>query len=785
MNLKSNSEAALGSHSHQGTFAMNPAHREAELLLGERIYCNWDPNTDELTLSAPISSILNTTQVPSPLTMQSLLSSMETSDAQMFSGQLYDTSVAHSIQGCFRLNKENSGLQKICYAFRHGIETGSQPKILVNGIFQIDPSPAEPCYEEAYKKLLRTQGHTFYICEHQTRTYSHIDASIEQLTGIPSHIFKPQDWLLMAEEQILRGEQQGLMLSEATERMDKGEFDSWELDVIIRDQFNRRRVLKDLSVNLLNTDGSIFGSMGTLKEITEETEQAFKLNHFYDRLTNAIDSCRTVCWEYNPKTLEIAVVAGTQPDIISFISEVSANSKALEIVHPDDRMHVEMAFETCLDEGATLKIEFRGSAKELEGRWFRAVGQLIRDQQDLQQRIVGLCWEITEQKKLQQQMLQTLKMESIGTLAKGMAHDFNNMLQIIQGCTELTRHELQTIVPDKEWIHLDRLEATAASASNLTKKLLTFARKRSDDNIYIDLNERIHNVKPIIMGLFGENIHLDLNLCEDACYLQTDRTMIDQILLNLSTNARDAMPEGGSLTITTSVVPKARYKLPELNLDCSKVDLVCLSVEDSGIGMSMETANRAFDPFFTTKDVGKGTGMGLAICHGLVQQCQGIIQVHSEIGKGTRIEIFLPIHHKPVAKTTNPVQYSPIAPATILVVDDQPEILEIAYQALSSQGYTVMTADCGSAALKTVQESGERIDLLLTDVVMPNLSGPMLVERALKIQPHIAVIYMSGNADESTIVKHAQHQNKIKMLQKPFSMKDLRNTVEEHLGTIK
>ena len=783
MNPKSNSETALGSNSQSDMFTVNSAHREAELLLGEKIYWNWCAVTDELTLSNSASNIFNVSKLPSPLTMEALLSLIEPSDLQAFSKHLHHTEAGNSAQGCFRLKREDGGLQKIWYAFKHIPETEYEHKTLHYGIFQIDCNSSEPLYEEAYKKLLSSHGHTFYICEHEDRKYIHIDASIEHLTGIPSHTFKPQDWLLMAEEQLLRGEQEGLNVSEATDRMDKGEFNSWELDIVIRDRSNRRRVLKDRSVNLLNPDGSIFGSVGTLKEITEETEEQFKLSYFFDRLQSALDSCSTVCWEYNPKTGELSHVAGSHSDILAFISDTSNEQSALEIVHPGDRMHVEMAFEACLDKGTSLNIEFRGSSNQTEGRWFKAIGKLITDQNDMQKRIVGLCWEITEQKRLQNQMLQTLKMESIGTLAKGMAHDFNNMLQIIQGCTELTRNELQTIMPDKKWMHLDRLEATAEAASNLTKTLLTFARKSSDENIFIDLNERIQNILPIVMGLCGESIQLNLNLCQQPCFLKADRAIIDQILLNLSTNARDAMPEGGSLKITTSIL--SEMKQSDQSQETYLADTVCLAVEDSGVGMSMDTVYRAFDPFFTTKEVGKGTGMGLAICHGLVQQCQGTIQAHSEIGRGTKIEIYLPLHHKPAPKTANPVLETRIEPATILIVDDQPEILEIAYQALSSQGYNVITAECGYVALKKVQESGEKIDLLLTDVVMPNLSGPMLVERALKIQPSIAVIYMSGNADESTIVKHAQHQNNIKMLQKPFSMKDLRNTVKEHLGKVK
>ena len=360
--------------------------------------------------------------------------------------------------------------------------------------------------------------------------------------------------------------------------------------------------------------------------------------------------------------------------------------------------------------------------------------------------------DITERLNLEAQLRQSAKMEAVGQLAAGVAHDFNNILTIIQGHAELLGHTPQ--LPPKSEQSVRQITASAERASQLINQLLTFSRKQVMQQRHINLNDIIRNISPMLHGLVGEQIDFEFVAAPDLPALCVDVGMIEQILVNLAVNARDAMPQGGRLVVTTS-----RQALEpvssELNPEARPGNFVCFTVADTGCGMDANTLSHMFEPFFTTKEPGKGTGLGLASVYGIVKQHQGWVVVESKVRKGSTFTIFLPGSLKPAeAPASAPVPAESEAEAetvmslgdeTILVVEDEPALRELVVKILELCGYRIYQASTGIDALKVWEKHKNEIDLLLTDMVMPEgMSGRQLAERLQAQDPELKVIYTSG-----------------------------------------
>ncbi len=385
----------------------------------------------------------------------------------------------------------------------------------------------------------------------------------------------------------------------------------------------------------------------------------------------------------------------------------------------------------------------------------------------------------TERKSLEEQFRQAQKMEAIGVLASGVAHDFNNLLTIISGYSEML---LSQTPPDaKAHGPLSEIHRAGERAAGLTRQLLAFSRKQILSPQIVNLNSLVAETEKMLTRIIGADIDMAKSLDPSLWPVKADPGQIEQVILNLIVNARDAMPKGGQITVET--------RNTELNADysCQHVDVkegqfVVLAVTDTGTGMDAETKSRIFEPFFTTKDVGKGTGLGLATVHGIVKQSGGHIEVYSELGRGTSFKIYLPrIEGTPTdrsALTTAPV---PNGNETILLVEDGMEVLELARTSLTSRGYTVLPASNGEQALKIVSEHAGPIDLLVTDVVMPRMSGRELAEKLMVDRPGLKVLYMSGYTDDA-IVRHGVLQSGVAFLQKPFTPVVFARKVREVIG---
>ncbi|MEO8199968.1 MAG: PAS domain S-box protein [Gemmatimonadota bacterium] len=383
--------------------------------------------------------------------------------------------------------------------------------------------------------------------------------------------------------------------------------------------------------------------------------------------------------------------------------------------------------------------------------------------------------DVTERNEMENRLRQAAKMEAVGRLAGGIAHDFNNLLTAILGCCELLGLELQDL-PDT-WEDLDEIKRAATRAGALTQQLLAFSRRQVLNPKVLDLNNEVEGIRRMLGRLIGEDIELMARLDPHTGRIRADPSQLEQIVLNLAINARDAMPEGGTLSIETGNAepPEEWANPPE--------QCVMLTVRDSGTGIDENIQPHIFEPFFTTKELGKGTGLGLATVYGIVKQSGGYITVESAPGKGATFRIFLPRVDGSIELQgkTGPLGVLARGSETILLVEDEVAVRRLARRVLRQQGYVVIEASSGREALRLAAEHPSQLDLLLTDVVMPGMSGPELAEQLRKEQPSLRVLYMSGYADEA-LGHHGVLRDGLAFLQKPFSPQDLTRRIRESLG---
>ena len=390
--------------------------------------------------------------------------------------------------------------------------------------------------------------------------------------------------------------------------------------------------------------------------------------------------------------------------------------------------------------------------------------------------------DVTDRVNLEADLRQAQKMESVGQLAAGVAHDFNNLLTIIQGHSGLLSEAPNLASDLTESVR--QITFAAERAANLTRQLLMFSRKQVMQPQLLNLNEVIHNLTKVIRTLVGAQITFERSLMDELPPIHADPGMMEQILVNLSVNARDAMPRGGTLTIATRFTP-VDPSYVKSHAEATPGNYVRLTVTDTGHGMDRSTISRIFEPFFTTKEIGKGTGLGLSTVYGIVKQHQGWIEVDSEVGKGASFSVYVPVATR--AEPRNPTTRVDTVPGgneTILVVEDEEALRELVSDILQRKGYTVLEAQSGDQAMEVWQSEKERIDLLLTDMMMPGgLSGRDVAERLLADRPELKVIYTSGYSID-TVTPEALGQDAMNFLQKPYDPETLAQMVRNILNGV-
>lgn len=395
--------------------------------------------------------------------------------------------------------------------------------------------------------------------------------------------------------------------------------------------------------------------------------------------------------------------------------------------------------------------------------------------------VQGIARDVTERQQLEEQLRQSQKLEAVGQLAGGVAHDFNNLLTVIGGYSDLVLRRLPERSP--LLVSVAEIKKAADRASALTRQLLAFSRKQILQPTVLDLNSTVTNLEKMLRRLIGEDIDLLTITAPDLGQVKADPGQLDQVIINLIVNARDAMPAGGKLTIQTENVQLSE-EYSQNHVPCMPGNYIMLAVSDTGTGMDAETQSRIFEPFFTTKSAGKGTGLGLSTAYGIVKQSSGNIWVYSEVGKGTTFKIYLPrvdeaAEIDATGKVTRP---TPHGTETILLVEDEEQVRQIAQRILTDLGYDVLEATNGQEALTVAQQHDGNIDLTITDVVMPQLSGRELIERLGPLRPEMKVLYMSGYTDDA-IVRHGLLDEQLEFIQKPFAADAFARKIRSVLDT--
>jgi len=476
----------------------------------------------------------------------------------------------------------------------------------------------------------------------------------------------------------------------------------------------------------------------------------------------------------------------------------------LDQVYPADRELVQVSLARTLDDGSEHDIEYRIVWPNNDIHWVQGRGAVIRNRRGKPVQMIGLCMDVTarkqseellqnahdelerrveertaERRHLEARLHQSQKLEAVGQLAGGIAHDFNNLLTAIIGYSQLSLLRLPPDNPLRP--NLEEIKKAADRAASLTRQLLAFSRKQVMQPRVFDLNVVIADLERMLGRMIAENIELRTRLQTKLGNVRADPGQIEQVIVNLAVNARDAMPFGGKLTIeTANIYLDETYA--QQHLAVTPGPYVLLAVSDTGMGMDAETQQHIFEPFFTTKEVGKGSGLGLSTVYGIVKQSGGNIWVYSETGKGTTVKIYLPRVDEVAEEYKRTVALTDLPPGneTILLVEDDEMVRRLTRDVLTTSGYLVLEAASGSAAQIICEHHKDVIHLLLTDVVMPEMSGREVVNRLLPLHPEMRVLYMSGYA-ENAIVHHGVLNGGINFIQKPFGPQVLALKVREVL----
>ncbi len=462
-----------------------------------------------------------------------------------------------------------------------------------------------------------------------------------------------------------------------------------------------------------------------------------------------------------------------------FLSANRALARILGYDSPAELLGLDMTRDVYADPAERQRLLDRDSYTEreydeVEATWKRKDGRrltvqlsvrAVRDGSGGVEYYETFVRDVTEQRRLEGQLLQAQKMEAVGRLAGGVAHDFNNLLTVILSYSDLLLEDLPPEIPDRA--DVAEIRKAAVAASSLTRQLLAFSRQQVLEPRVLDVNTVVASTEKLLTRLLGEDVSLTTTLAAALGAVKVDPGQLEQIIMNLAVNARDAMPRGGRLSIETANVEMDESYVHGHPL-ARPGHYVMLAVSDTGTGMDAATQARIFEPFFTTKEAGKGTGLGLATVYGIVRQSSGFIWVYSEPGHGTSFKIYLPRVDEPVSPAGAPAPQVVGGSETVLVVEDVAAVRAVTRQMLERQGYCVLEAANGATALSLARQHQSAIHLLVTDVVMPEVSGRELADQLVQLRPDMKVLFMSGYTDDA-VVRHGILQEGIAYLQKPFT----------------
>ncbi len=593
------------------------------------------------------------------------------------------------------------------------------------------------------------------------------------LTGIPVQQHTARWQLLRADGSAYPPEE--LPLSRAVLR---GEVTLAE-EMIMRDEAGNDHWVDTNAAPIRDSAGQVTAGIVVFHDITDHKQAEKALRESRERLQHIVEVIADLVYEWDVATDTVEWYGDVDAALGYETGTIPRTMQGwLGLIHPEDMEKLAESVQELRESSVPIRITYRVRRKEGEWVWWEDFATPVLDATGSTVRWIGGCRDITRERALEEQYRQAQKMEAIGQLTGGVAHDFNNLLQVINGATEMTLTDLEDGHPAREWLQ----EAAKAGnrAARLVSQLLLFSRRQVIQPEVLNLNEAVEGALKMLRRVIGEHVRIAWVPGAQTGTVHADRGMIEQALMNLCVNARDAMPEGGTLTIETS---KTMFDEDQCTAQAwaKPGQYALLSVTDSGRGMDKMTLEHVFEPFYTTKGLGKGTGLGLATVYGIMKQHDGMIHADSEPGKGSVFKLYwLASEAQIKAPTLEAEVAASEGTETILLAEDEDMVLDLAVRVLERAGYTVLTANNGAEAVALFEERLDEVDLVLLDVMMPEMGGREAYEKMCRRRPGLKALFASGYSEDAIHTNFVLDE-RLTLIQKPVAPKDLLRAVREAL----